>query len=69
MKNLRRKIERDPHDPRIIETVLGVGYRFTPASDFNASFTIAPTSSVTNAQGVVVDHKPRNLQLMYSYRF
>ncbi len=48
---------------------VGVGYRFTPASDFNASFTIAPNSSVTNAQGVVVDHKQRNLQLMYSYRF
>ena len=29
VKNLRRKIERDPHDPRIVETVLGVGYRFT----------------------------------------
>ena len=27
VKNLRRKIERDPHDPRIVETVLGVGYR------------------------------------------
>ncbi len=27
VKNLRRKIERDAHDPRIVETVLGVGYR------------------------------------------
>ena len=27
VKNLRRKIEHDPHDPRIVETVLGVGYR------------------------------------------
>jgi DNA-binding response OmpR family regulator len=27
VKNLRRKIERDPHSPRIVETVLGVGYR------------------------------------------
>jgi DNA-binding response OmpR family regulator len=27
VKNLRRKVERDPHDPRIVETVLGVGYR------------------------------------------
>ena len=27
VKNLRRKVERDPHAPRIIETVLGVGYR------------------------------------------
>jgi DNA-binding response OmpR family regulator len=28
VKNLRRKIERDPHDPQIVQTVLGVGYRF-----------------------------------------
>jgi DNA-binding response OmpR family regulator len=27
VKNLRRKIELDPRHPRIIETVLGVGYR------------------------------------------
>jgi DNA-binding response OmpR family regulator len=27
VKNLRHTIERDPHDPRIVETVLGVGYR------------------------------------------
>ena len=27
VKNLRRKIEADPHDPRIVETVLGTGYR------------------------------------------
>ena len=27
VKNLRRKLERNPHDPHIIETVLGAGYR------------------------------------------
>ncbi len=27
VKNLRRKVERDPHAPAIIETVLGGGYR------------------------------------------
>ena len=27
VKNLRRKLERDPHDPTIVETVLGAGYR------------------------------------------
>ncbi len=27
VKNLRRKIERDPHEPAIVETVLGGGYR------------------------------------------
>jgi two-component system alkaline phosphatase synthesis response regulator PhoP len=29
VKNLRRKIEADPHDPRHLLTVYGVGYRFT----------------------------------------
>ena len=33
IKNLRRKLERDPHEPRIIETVLGVGYRLAIARD------------------------------------
>lgn len=27
VKNLRRKIEADPHQPRIVQTVLGAGYR------------------------------------------
>ena len=27
VKNLRRKVEDDPSDPRVIETVLGAGYR------------------------------------------
>jgi DNA-binding response OmpR family regulator len=27
VKNLRRKLERDPHTPEIVETVLGGGYR------------------------------------------
>lgn len=30
IKNLRAKIEPDPRQPRYIETVYGVGYRFTP---------------------------------------
>jgi DNA-binding response OmpR family regulator len=33
VKNLRRKIERDPHDPQIVETVLGVGYRLGLSRD------------------------------------
>ncbi len=33
VKNLRRKIEIDPRDPVIIETVLGVGYRFGMGRD------------------------------------
>jgi DNA-binding response OmpR family regulator len=28
IKNLRRKLETDPANPRFIETVYGVGYRF-----------------------------------------
>ena len=28
VKNLRRKIEADPHNPRYLQTVFGVGYRF-----------------------------------------
>lgn len=27
VKNLRRKVERDPGEPRVVETVTGVGYR------------------------------------------
>jgi DNA-binding response OmpR family regulator len=27
VKNLRRKLERDPHEPELVLTVLGVGYR------------------------------------------
>ncbi|MGE5132431.1 MAG: response regulator transcription factor [Gemmatimonadota bacterium] len=33
VKNLRRKIEADPADPAIVETVLGVGYRLGLARD------------------------------------
>jgi len=28
IKNLRRKVEPDPHNPRYLLTVFGVGYRF-----------------------------------------
>ncbi len=30
IKNLRAKIELDPHAPRFIQTVYGFGYRFSP---------------------------------------
>ena len=33
VKNLRRKIERDPQHPKIVETVLGVGYRLGVRAD------------------------------------
>ena len=31
IKNLRRKLEPDPHQPRYVLTVYGVGYRFADA--------------------------------------
>jgi DNA-binding response OmpR family regulator len=31
IKNLRRKIEPDPHNPTYLLTVFGVGYRFADA--------------------------------------
>ena len=33
VKNLRRKVEHDPGDPRIVQTVLGGGYRLGLARD------------------------------------
>lgn len=48
---------------------LGAGYRFTPASELNASLTVAPESKVTSGQGVVITHKQTNVQLMYTHRF
>lgn len=33
VKNLRRKLERDPGDPTIVETVVGAGYRLGLARD------------------------------------
>jgi two-component system OmpR family response regulator len=36
IKNLRRKIETDPADPRYIVTVFGVGYKFNEGGEFPA---------------------------------
>jgi len=40
IKNLRAKLETDPKNPQYIETVFGVGYRFTRESDL-----VHPTDS------------------------
>ena len=48
---------------------MGLGYAFSPTSEVNGSLTVAPASTVTNGQGVVVSHKQLNAQLMYSVRF
>jgi long-chain fatty acid transport protein len=47
----------------------GLGYSFSPVSEFNGSLTVAPKVSVTNAQGVTIDHRQFNVQLMYTHRF
>jgi long-chain fatty acid transport protein len=61
----------NPLFPATVEKhfTLGLGYRFSPASEFNGALTVAPTATVTNGMGVVVTHKQTNLQLMYSHRF
>lgn len=33
VRNLRRKVEEDPHHPRLVETVLGAGYRLGVSRD------------------------------------
>jgi two-component system alkaline phosphatase synthesis response regulator PhoP len=35
IKNLRRKLEDDPSDPRYIQTVYGIGYKFAEAGQFS----------------------------------
>ena len=51
---------------------LGLGYKTSPAGEFNASLAMAPKTSVTNSSGpapVTISHKQTNLQLMYSHSF
>jgi DNA-binding response OmpR family regulator len=33
IKNIRKKIEPDPREPRYVQTVFGVGYRFAEPAD------------------------------------
>ena len=36
ISRLRRKIEHDPHDPELLLTAWGVGYKFADAGDWLA---------------------------------
>jgi DNA-binding response OmpR family regulator len=45
IKNLRAKLEPDPRRPRYIETVFGVGYRFTKGQVGTKRFTAENTDS------------------------
>lgn len=60
-----------PLFPATVEShyTAGLGLRFSPGSEINASLTMAPKATVTNGQGVTVTHKQTNAQLMYSLRF
>jgi long-chain fatty acid transport protein len=61
----------NPLFPATVEDhyTFGIGYRFSPASEVNASLTTAPKVTVTNGQGVRIEHAQTNVQLMYSHRF
>jgi long-chain fatty acid transport protein len=61
----------NPLFPATVEShyTLGLGWRPSSAGEFNVSLTVAPSSTVTNGQGVVISHKQTNLQVMYSHRF
>lgn len=61
----------NPLFPATVEShyTLGAGLAFSPASEFNASLTVAPESKVTNGSGITVTHRQTNLQLMYTHRF
>jgi long-chain fatty acid transport protein len=49
--------------------MLGMGWQFGAADEFNGSLTVAPGTTVTNGDGVAVSHRQVNVQLMYTHRF
>ena len=61
----------NPLFPATVERhyTLGMGFRFSAASELNLALTLAPEKAVTNGMGVRVTHKQNNAQLMYSHRF
>ncbi len=48
---------------------LGLGYKVSNQSDFNASLTMAPASDVTAGSGIAISHAQTNVQLMFTQRF
>lgn len=61
----------NPLFPATVERhyTLGMGFRFSVASELNLALTLAPEKAVTNGMGVRVTHKQNNAQLMYTHRF
>lgn len=49
--------------------MLGLGWRFGSADQLDGSLTIAPTTTVTNGDGVEISHRQASAQLMYTHRF
>jgi long-chain fatty acid transport protein len=48
---------------------VGAGWQIGAADSLDLSLTVAPSSTVTNAQGIEVSHRQTNAQLMYSHLF
>jgi len=61
----------NPLFPAIVKNhvTLGLGYKLSPAGDFNMSVTMAPKVTVTTPQGIDISHAQTNWQFMYSHRF
>lgn len=49
--------------------MVGVGWAAGAADSVDASLAVAPRTSVTNGQGVVISHRQTNFQVMYTHRF
>lgn len=61
----------NPLFPATVEDhyTLGLGWKLSSAGELNVSLTMAPKVTVTNGQGVRVEHAQTNAQWMYSHRF
>jgi hypothetical protein len=59
VKNLRRKIEDDPGNPRIIQTVLGGGYRLGLARDVTAGQDVVCVLAASRGLG---ERRPAQVQ-------